>query len=115
MTMDSPALNESQAQAREKLVSLCSQMLSGELSFFEGAIQVCSLRFSVGVPDTDSDLQAFVVIESETDHLPPRHVQHRWSSTAILRLQPEFEKTETWAKEFASRACQNLIERFSAQ
>ena len=48
------------------LVLLCRQMLSGELSFFEGAIEVCSLRFSIGVPDTDTDLLAFVAIESET-------------------------------------------------
>ncbi len=113
--MDSPALNESQAQARERLVSLCRQMLAGELSFFEGAIQVCSLRSSIGVPDADPDFQAFVVIWSETDHLPPRHVQHRWSSTALLRLQPEFEQTETWARGFANQACENLIKRFLSQ
>jgi len=52
---DAPALNESQAQARESLVLLCRQMLSGELSFFEGAIQVCGLRFKIGVPEFDSD------------------------------------------------------------
>jgi hypothetical protein len=115
MTMDSPALNEFQAQARERLVLLCRQMLIGELSFFEGAIEVCSLRSSVGVPHTDPDLLAFVAIESETDHLPPHHVQNQWASAALLRLQADFEQTETWAKEFASQACQNLIKRFSPQ
>jgi hypothetical protein len=113
--MDSPALNEAQEQAREALVLLCRRMLAGELSFFEGAIQVCSLRFSVGVSDTDPDLQAFVVLKSETDHLPPSDVQHRWSESALQRLQPEFEQTETWAKGVAGQACRNLIERLSSQ
>jgi len=115
MIKDSPPINEFQVLARDQLVLLCRQMLNGELSFFEGAIQVCSLRSSIGVPETDSDFLAFVAIESETDHLPPRQIQRRWSSEALQRLQPEFEKTETWAKEFASQACQNLIERFSLQ
>mgnify|MGYP003346502157 CR=1 FL=1 len=113
MTIDSPALNESQAQARKSLVLLCRQMLSGELSFFEGAIQVCALRFCVGVSEFDPDLLAFVGVASETDHLPPRQVQHHWSSAALQRLHPEFEQTEVWAKGFASQACQNIIERFS--
>ena len=115
MRIDSPALNESQAQARERLVLLCRQMLSGELSFFEGSILVCSLRFMVGVPEFDHDLLTFVAIESETDHLPPRQVQHRWSAEALRRLQPEFEKAEILAKELATQACLNLIERFSPQ
>ncbi len=112
---DAPALNESQAQARESLVLLCRQMLSGELSFFEGAIQVCGLRFKIGVPEFDSDPLAFVAVESEADHLPPRQVQHRWSKTAPQRLQPEFEQTEVWAKGVAEEACHNLIRRFSPQ
>ena len=115
MTIDSPARNEPQAQARERLVVLCHQMLSGELSFIEGANQVCSLRFQVGLPEFDPDLLAFVAIESETDHLPLRHVQYRWSSAALQQLQPEFEKTELWAKGVANHACQNLIERLSPQ
>lgn len=90
-------------------------MLNGDLSFFEGAIQVCSLRFSVGIPEFDPDLLVFVAIETETDHLPLSHVQHRWSNDALQRRQPEFEKTENWAKEVANQACQNLIKRLSAQ
>jgi len=115
MTVDSPPLNESQAQARASLALLCRQMLDGELSFFEGAIQVCALRFSVGVSEFDPDLLKFVAIASETDHLPPAHVQHRWSSAALQRLQPEFERIEIWARGFAVQACQNIIERFPPQ
>lgn len=115
MTIDSPALNEAQAQAREKIVLLCRQMLSGELSFFEGAIQVCSLRFNIGISEFDPDLLTFVAIEAETDHLPPSHIQHRWSNVALQRLQTEFEKTEIWASTVASHACHNLIERFSSK
>ena len=115
MKTDSPPRNESEAKARQEVVSLCRAMLAQEMAFFEGAIRVCSLRSSLGVNEDDSDLMAFVAIESETDHLPPHHTQKLWSAVALQRLQPEFEKTEVWAKAFASEACKNLIERFAEQ
>jgi hypothetical protein len=113
MSSDAPPLNESQAQARERLVLLCRHMLSGELSFLEGSIQLCALRSSVGVPEFDPDLAAFVAIASATDHLPPRRVQHLWSAAALQRLQPELARWEIWAKGVADQACRHLIARFS--
>jgi len=112
MEADSPEWNESQAVARQKLVCLCREMLAGELSFFEGSIQVCALT-PIGVSESDPDLMAFIAIRSETDHLPPVHSQHLWSVEAIQRLQPEFAKTESWAKSFATKACESLIRRFA--
>ncbi|MBS0370948.1 MAG: DUF2489 domain-containing protein [Proteobacteria bacterium] len=103
---------EEKLEARREVVSLCNAMLAGDLSFFEGAIRICSLRGHLGVPDDDSDITAFVAIESETDHLPMARTQHLWSSGAVHRLQPEFQRTEEWAKGFAPNACRNLIERF---
>lgn len=115
MTQDRPARNESEVKNRQDLVALCRAMISGELSYFEGALRVCPLRFNIGVSEDDPDLMVFAGISSETDHLPPKHIQHRWSREALQRLQPEFERTEVWAKSFASKACENLIERFAEQ
>lgn len=115
MKTDTPSLNESEEIAHQSLVALCRAMLAGELSFFEGAIEVCSLRSSIRVSENDQDIMAFVAIESETDHLPPIKAQPFWSTEALHRLQPEFEKTETWAKSFAIESCKNLIERFAKQ
>jgi hypothetical protein len=115
MNTDIPALNEYEEVARQNLVALCRAMLTGKLSFFEGAIQVCSLRSSIRVSENDPDIMAFVVVESETDHLPPLLTQQHWSAEALHQLQPEFEKTEVWAKGFAPNACKNLIERFAKQ
>ena len=115
MLVDHPSHREFVTKERQKLVALCRAMLSGEVSFFEGAVQVCSLRHNIEVPEEDSDLEAFVLIQSATDHLPLKDIPHRWSAEAIKRLQPEFEKTEVWAKPFASKACENLIKRFAEQ
>ncbi len=113
MMAGDPALDEFEVEARREVVALCRAMLSGEMSYFEGAFRICPLRHNIGVSEDDTDLMAFVLIGSETDHLPPKHIQHRWSQEALLRLQPEFEKTEVWASPFGSKACKNLIERFA--
>lgn len=115
MIVDHPSHSEFVAKERQKLVALCRAMFSGEMSFFEGAAQVCLLRHTIEVPEDDLDLRAFVVIESETDHLPLKNIQHHWSAEALEQLQPEFERTEVWAKPFASIACENLIKRFGEQ
>jgi len=111
MTTSTPSLY--QQQARQQLLALCQAMLTGELSFFEGSLQVCVLHGMVGIADSDPDVQALALIVSETDHLPPQAIQHRWSAAALVRLQPEFVKTEEWARGFADQACRNLVVKLS--
>jgi hypothetical protein len=115
MMADHAPGDEVDVNACKEVVALCRAMLDEKLSFFEGAVRICSLRAKLALPDADPDLLAFVLIESETDHLPPKRIQHRWSPGALERLQQDFERTETWARSFASEACENLIKRFSEQ
>ncbi|MFM2448719.1 MAG: hypothetical protein RIS44_1169 [Pseudomonadota bacterium] len=110
---DRPALNEQETQAREALVGMAAAMLDGNLSFFEGAVEVLRLRSAIGgVSDRDPDFDAFVAIESETDHLPLKAQHHLWNANALADLQSEFQRTEMWAAGFAPDACRGLIERF---
>jgi len=109
-------VNEYEVQARQSLVELADAMLEGRLSFFEGAVQVLLLKSAVGgVADRDPDFDAFLVIKSETDHLPLKAQQHLWNAQSLSELQSEFELTERWAKDFAPAACRGLIDRFRSQ
>jgi len=112
---ETSSLNELEENARAKLVGLCQAMLAGQLSYFEGAVEVCQLRRQIRVDDFDKDIMAFVLISSETDHLPVERVRHRWSAEALQMLKPEFALTEEWAAPFASAACRHLVQRFGAQ
>lgn len=110
---DRPALNDREAQARESLVGLAAAMLDGRVSFFEGAVEVLRLKQAVGgTADRDPDFDAFVVIESEIDHLPLKAQHQLWNAKALAELQPELEHTERWAASFAPAACRGLIDRF---
>lgn len=111
--MDRPPINESEAESRRELVAVARSMLSGELPFIEGAFRVCRLRSQIGgLADRDEDIDAFVLIESETDHLPLQAQRHQWSPTALAELESQFIGTQEWASSFAPEACNNLISRF---
>ncbi|WP_235610830.1 DUF2489 domain-containing protein [Bordetella sp. H567] len=89
-------------------------MLAGELPFFEGAVRVVNLMHCLnGIGDDDPDFRIFVLIQSETDHLPLEAQRPLWSASALEALEPEFLRTEEWAKCFAEQACKNLIARFT--
>jgi hypothetical protein len=104
---------DSSNQAREHLLDLLDAMLRGRLSYFEGAAQVLKIdRRLLGIAERDSDFDKFVLIRSETDHLPLSQQQSLWSTDALEKLQDEFIRTEEWAKTFAPEACKNLIARF---
>lgn len=114
MAANHPHINVPEAQAREALVALASAMLEGRLSYSEGAVQVLRLRPIVGgIADRDPDFDAFVLIESETDHLPLKAQQHLWNAKSLGDLQPEFERTQEWASGFAPAACRRLVDRFN--
>lgn len=111
---DRAPINESEVEARQSLVSVSRLMLSGKISFFEGAILIRNLKDKCGgLDDHDQDFLAFVVIASETDHLPLAAQRHLWNPESLKRLESEFIKTEEWASTFAFKSCENLIERFN--
>lgn len=106
-------MNEQEISARQRLVVVAQSMLDGDLSFLEGAAQVLAIKGLLSeVGDRDSDFDAFLVIRSETDHLPLKEHWPQWSPEALTHLEPEFKHTQEWASSFAPQACKNLIERF---
>lgn len=52
---------------RKRVGAVAFGMLSGEVGFIEGAIELASLRHEAAVEENDSDFMVFVVIASETD------------------------------------------------
>lgn len=109
-------MNESKTTGPQVLVSLAQSMLEGKLSFFEGAVKILAIKNMMDeIEEKDPDFDAFVIIRSETDHLP-LHAQHQqWAPKVLNHLEPEFQRTEEWARSFAPQACKNLIIRFGGR
>ncbi|CAG9267560.1 DUF2489 domain-containing protein [Paraburkholderia unamae] len=107
-------MTEQEILARRSLVDIAQAMLDGKLPFLEGAVQVLAIRSQLsGIADRDPDFDVFVVIHSETDHLPLEEQRSMWLPEALDRLDPEIKQSEEWARSFAPQACRNLIERFN--
>ncbi len=87
--------NDREMEARHRIVELANEMLAGRLSYFEGAAEIATLRHKLsGIPERDPDFDAFVLIESETDHLPLEAQRPLWAAAALKRLEPEFRRIE---------------------
>ncbi|MBB5457195.1 DUF2489 domain-containing protein [Paraburkholderia sp. Cpub6] len=107
-------MNESETFERRRLVAVAQAMLDGNLSVLEGAAQLLALKNQLdGIADRDPDFDVFVVIRSETDHLPFEAQRSQWLSEALAHLESEFKSSQEWASSFAPQACIDLIARFS--
>jgi hypothetical protein len=108
-------MNEREMMERRRLVEVAHAMLDGKLSFPEGAVRLHAIKNRlIGIAERDPDFGAFLLIMSETDHLPHEAQRPLWASEALARLEPEFKRTEEWARSFAPQACRNLIARFDS-
>lgn len=100
------------ASLKAKIGQVAKAMLSGELSFLDGAIELSSLRHQADLTE-DPDLIVFTGVTSETDHLPLGVVRQHWSQPALERMEPELQKMEEWARQVAGGACESLARRFA--
>jgi hypothetical protein len=99
-------------EARVEIGGIARDVLSGAVSYIEGARKIASLGFLAGL-DTDPDVLPFVGIDSETDALPLGQARKHWHERALTNLQPDIEKAEAWAREFGHSPAARLAIRFS--
>ena len=103
----------SDVEARRELISLAQAMLDGELSYLEGTAKILRvLKMLSDIEEPDRDMDVFILISSETDHLPFENDRHLWSKEALNKLEPVLKRTEDWAKSVARDACKNLVQRY---
>ena len=105
--------NESEIlAARGKILKAAQDMLTGKLSYIEGARSFVVAWTTTRLDERDADFLPFVGIVSETDALPIGEERKYWQVTALDALQPEIDQTEVWARWFGEPHCRGLVERF---
>ncbi|MCH9690664.1 MAG: DUF2489 domain-containing protein [Gammaproteobacteria bacterium] len=98
---------------RKRAAEVANGMLDGSIHYLEGAIELFSLRFEVGLPEDDKDFLAFTGIASEIDHLPIGTPRQYWSQEALDRHEPEIQQSIKWAKEVSLSECKSIVTRFN--
>ena len=99
---------------RKRAAEVASGMIEGSIHYLEGAIELSSLRFEVGLPVDDNDFLAFTGVASEVDHLPVGAPRQYWSQEALDRHEPEIQQAIKWAKEVSLSECKSIEARFNA-
>jgi len=97
-----------------RAIEVASGMLGGSIHYLEGAIELSSLRFEVGLPEDDKDFVAFTGVASEVDHLPIGAPRQYWDQEALDRHEPEIHQSIKWAKEVSLSECKSIVSRFNA-
>ncbi|MDK1312795.1 DUF2489 domain-containing protein [Pseudoalteromonas ardens] len=99
---------------RKRAANVAIGMLDGSIHYLEGAIELSSLRFEVGLPEDDKDFLAFTGVASEVDHLPIGAPRQYWSQEALYRHEPEIQQSIRWAKKISLSECKSIVARFNA-
>jgi hypothetical protein len=107
--------NESEIlEARRAMFDAAKDMLTGKLSYIEGARKIVAAKWEARLDESDPDLLPFVGIKSETDALPFGELRVHWQPAALKALQPKIDEAEAWARRFGEPYCRNLVARFSS-
>ena len=97
-----------------KVVGIAEAVISGDINIFVGSRKLNRLRIALDLA-TDEDFNLFVVIDSDTDHLPVDWERQNWSVEALARKDVEISECEMFYKESVIAACKKLITRFNIQ
>lgn len=88
-------------------------ILDNELGIIEGCIELAWYAHSVVADDrTDPDFVVFLVIASDTGHLPFGAVRDLWSAAALAKADAEIEAITQRNRDRVRLACENVINRF---
>ena len=100
------------ATQRRCVAELARQILSGQIDVLDGSSQITRLRAEIEIDLDDDDMMAFVLVESETDHLPIGVEAQNWSDEALVRKEPDLRRARAWATDVVREPCANLVSRF---
>ena len=70
------------------------------------------MLYWLGLDASDSDAVDFIVINSDTDHLPLGPERQYWAADALKAKDQEIARAEEWARQFGLETCRRLVQRF---
>lgn len=94
------------------IVKVAQAILNGTMDVIDGARMLHGLGHDVSADDLDPDFSIFVVIDSDTDHLPIGDERQLWSENALVEKDEEIRKIKAFYKDDVVQACTRLILRF---
>lgn len=101
------------AEAQKAVVETAYGLAGGSIPFMEGVRQLHLLRFKAAKLDHDPDFMVFVVMASESDHLPPQAIRGQCAPDWLERCDNDTRERGTMYRQHVRSACEQHLLRFS--
>lgn len=96
---------------QQELISVITMVLDGKVGIIYGSRLIQQYRFDLD-DENDKDFGVFVLVDSDTDHLPVDNERDNWSAEALVRKDREIAEVEDFYRRDVFYACEVLLERF---
>ena len=97
---------------KKAIVELATALIAGSIPFLTGIRGLNALQREVVEHDDDKDFTLFVVIDSETDHLPSTEMRQSCSKSWLKTADKEMDEVNNHYNEQVLAACLKLVSRF---
>jgi hypothetical protein len=116
--MDPKSLSKSDFEKINKLkrmaVALSSNIMEGKVGLIAGCIQMGKIAHEIFEnPVENEDFVIFIVVSSDTDHLPTEETSKYWDQEILKEKKKEIDYIENYYKDDVFKACKSIIDRFS--
>jgi hypothetical protein len=100
------------AKIQRQVAALAKSILDGRAPLVVSAQRMAKMLLWLGLDAADPDAKDFIVITSETDHLPLGPEREYWADDALKAKDREIAQLEAWARRFGLDTCRRLVQRF---
>lgn len=97
---------------QQELISDITMVLDGKVGIIFGSRLIQQYRFDLDDDGNDKDFGVFVLVDSDTDHLPVDNERDNWSAEALVRKDREIAEAEDFYRKDVFHACEVLLDRF---
>ena len=99
--------------ARARIVEAAKALLAGELSVFDAAQRIASLRHDVDPEQVDINLLTFAGIDSEADRLTIMDSVRGWHPSVRAEKERELAKADAFYRAAAVESAEALLAKFA--
>ena len=112
MSQDHLSADKYLATVRAEIVRTARMLQAGEIGFLDGIRDLASLRHEIAPDGHDQAFMVFVIIDSESDHVPKSESRTLCSASWLDQCDNEIGELQALHTQDVNSACKQLIELF---
>ncbi|MCF6455987.1 hypothetical protein [Pseudoalteromonas sp. MMG024] len=93
----------------EEAAKIAKKLLESDENYLDNIIALCRIGNEKYGQCWDTEYHVFSLIESETDHLPLKHVRPNCSVDFLIKADKELAETIQYYRTDVTNACDNII------